>query len=730
MMKKLSQDEVRQIHRAAIESRFDRAALLSGLPRGVDVGIRDAADPAGQMLVDLDHLNDFEPAVGEAPLITWLKNAVLLSPARAQSSIFAAALRTLGVEAPADTGAITTGTVVKPSASLRPPLPLASLGPVSALACELDLVATGHRGGAAALWDSLTGKRISLLVGHGAEVTSLAFSPGGDRLAVATKDGLVRLHERRTGKQQRPLRTPAGGLVALAFHPHGQVLFGVVAGGAVVSWELSSGRKLWTLESRAGVPVSVACIADGLRVARVEGTRTRVLEVRLDGAIPATADINEIASVEHRGLRGAVLDDKGTLLVTVGVDNGVRAWSLPGGELQSERAGATNDAEHIASAGEGRHLAVSTVTGVSGSSMNSSVPWRVLAMDQIGVTAAVLGERGESVWSGASDGVIRRIRLLTGEVDAVRAGHAGSVVALVPSPGGHFVVSVGGDNSVELWDGAAAYRERTLYSLEEAIRSLAMPPDGGAVLCGLSDGQIDVFDIADKHHARVDAHAAPVVALAADGASKRRFASGAADGSVQIWADLARKAGSSWVAHDSAVRSLAFSPSGRLLASGAAKGDLSLWQVDTSSRKHHMAGHRDEVASVAFSPDGNVLASGSMDGTIRLWNARTGASLRTLVGHANGITSVVFDRTGRGLVSGALDGAVHMWDVASGRLVACTLVRSGVEWVTFLPDGTFVGSASLCEGLLREGGRDGAACPVHDASLVTTVLRAMFLGSP
>lgn len=134
------------------------------------------------------------------------------------------------------------------------------------------------------------------------------------------------------------------------------------------------------------------------------------------------------------------------------------------------------------------------------------------------------------------------------------------------------------------------------------------------------------------------------------------------------------------------------------------------------------------MTCAAFSSDGSVLASGSMDGTIRLWNARTGAAMKTLVGHANGVSAVTFDRKGRGLVSGSLDGAVHVWDLATGRLVACTLVRSSIEWATFLPDGTFVGSSSLGEGTVLDDGRGHRDGPVRDADKVTRALRAV-LGS-
>lgn len=357
-MKTLSQKEIRQLHGAALRSRLDRVALLSGLPRMIADGIPSATDPAGQMLVDLNHLNDLEPVTAEAPLITWLNNALVLSTGRVESSVFAAALRALCAEVSLDAGAHDVSRVMQPSRA-RSALPLCSLGRISALDCHQDILATGHRGGAAALWDAATGKRALVFVGHRAAVCSLAFSPSGDRVAVATVDGLVRVHHRKSGKQQRPLRTTAGGARALVFHPHGHVLFGAGADGELVSWDLSTGKKLASLHLPTGVPVSMACPDDRLRVATIEGDLTRVFEVRVLDGRGTFPDAVSVATVEHEGVRDAALDVEAGRLVTVGAGTEIRTWVLPGGRSKLERAGPGGHAERIA-VRAGRHVVVSS----------------------------------------------------------------------------------------------------------------------------------------------------------------------------------------------------------------------------------------------------------------------------------------------------------------------------------------------------------------------------------
>ena len=61
------------------------------------------------------------------------------------------------------------------------------------------------------IWDSATGKELFSLKGHAGEVTSVAFSPDGQRLASGSVDQTVKIWDSATGKELFALKGHAGG---------------------------------------------------------------------------------------------------------------------------------------------------------------------------------------------------------------------------------------------------------------------------------------------------------------------------------------------------------------------------------------------------------------------------------------------------------------------------------------------------------------------------------------
>jgi WD40 repeat protein len=116
------------------------------------------------------------------------------------------------------------------------------------------------------VWDAETGQELYSVKGHASEVTSVAFSPDGSRLASACRDGTVKVWDATTSQEARAV--PAGIL-----SPAGKHLAGAV-GNEVKVWDTQTGRETLTLTGHTARVESVAFSPDGQRLVSAAADRT------------------------------------------------------------------------------------------------------------------------------------------------------------------------------------------------------------------------------------------------------------------------------------------------------------------------------------------------------------------------------------------------------------------------------------------------------------------------
>jgi WD40 repeat protein len=129
------------------------------------------------------------------------------------------------------------------------------------------------------VWDAHTGKELLSLEGHTNMVVSVAFSPGGTRLASASGDRTVKVWDARTGKELFTLKGHTNWLGSVAFSPDGQRLVSASGDKTVKVWDVQTGRELLTLKDTAKVS-NAAFSPDGHRLVTVS-SGVDVLEMLL-----------------------------------------------------------------------------------------------------------------------------------------------------------------------------------------------------------------------------------------------------------------------------------------------------------------------------------------------------------------------------------------------------------------------------------------------------------------
>jgi len=233
------------------------------------------------------------------------------------------------------------------------------------------------------------------------------------------------------------------------------------------------------------------------------------------------------------------------------------------------------------------------------------------------------------------------------------AGHKSFVRWVSFSPDGRTLASASADNTVKLWDVAAAKELATLAGHKDQVGHVSFSPDG------------------------------------------RTLASASADNTVKLWDVAAGKELATLAGHKDFVSHVSFSPDGRTLASASYDNTVKLWDVPGGKELATLAGHKDRVNHVSFSPDGRTLASASQDNTVKLWDVVGAKELATLAGHTGAVWHVSFSPDGRTLASASSDKTVKLWDVAAGKELATLGGHKSTVWhVSFSPDGRTLASAS------------------------------------
>ncbi|KAJ1488016.1 WD40-repeat-containing domain protein, partial [Baffinella frigidus] len=198
--------------------------------------------------------------------------------------------------------------------------------------------------------------------------------------------------------------------------------------------------------------------------------------------------------------------------------------------------------------------------------------------------------------SGGDDKTVKVLRLSTGDLVNILAGHTDAVNAVVYTPDGKHIVSGSADNSIRVWDACT-----------------------GAELCILAG------------------HTDKIRALVIHGTT---LLSAGHDKVVRVWDLVTGEAARTLEGHENAVSCLAFSPDGTRCVSGSFDHNSAVWYPT-------LKGHENVVSRPAFSPDGTRGVSGSFDRCLRVWDVVTGQPSLVLRGHCNFIFATAWSPDGR-----------------------------------------------------------------------------------
>lgn len=547
---------------------------------------------------------------------------------------------------------------------------------------DSKLLATAQ-GESMSFWDGQNGKLLKGPLAQEGPISLIRFNPDGTRIA-ATVRSTVHLWDTRTGKSAGAPLTHNADVVALRFSPNGRFIATMARDNSARVWNAETGTAVTAALTQSSENSDMLeFAADGKRLLVGSAKAFSVWDV--PGGKQLLAPLNQTATISS-----ARLDEHGDRIVTASSDRTARIWSAKTGATIFEPI--VHPAEvRWAGFGKDGGTLVTLLADVTGRVWDvrpgAAQPTRLKGDDA--VTAAQFNRDGGEVMAMTQKSTgVTAVQVWTTSTGKPRIAPRNYESSEPPefSPDGARLVTRS-EKSAQLWDVASGRPLGAPFAHDTFVMSARFSADGTRVVTASQDKTAKIWNAeTDELVGKPFVHEDKLMwaSFSPDG---KRIATSAEDKKIRIWDATSGALVSEWE-YVTYIASGEFSPDGRHLLTWTMDDVTArIWDVEKGEAVGAPLLHTEQVVSAQFSPDGNRIATASNDRTARLWDAVTGKPLTDPLIHPAEVTFVSFSPDGRQIVTGCLDKAIRIWDVESGKLIADAFPGGDTRSAKFSPDG-------------------------------------------
>ena len=515
----------------------------------------------------------------------------------------------------------------------------------------------------------------SVVVGLGAVVQSLAFSPVGLLLAAGLHDGRVvlwQVHEPVEGPEAEAIRAKPAKL------PRGK-LFGLRH-----AWRPSAPHDARTIDAHAGPVVSIAFTYDGSRLITGSHDKTaKIWDVQTSELIQtfAKGHADAITAVgSHLG---------GRRVMTASRDGSARIWNAETGRAIRGYRGHEGPIVAMAVGGD---LLTASEDG-SARLWKAGTGWELRAFRGHTVPSHPVGlsHDGRTMLTFSSGRGPKLWDLVTGQAEDVLPKTDGRWRNAALSADGRLVALAGKDEGVRVtvWDIVAGESVGAFPAGGDQLRTLRFVEGDRWLLTGTAAGPLSLRSVEDLGHGRtILPGALPEVAsgaggrqlLSADGSTSCTFA---APNGARLWDARTGARKAAWQWGNAPARPHTLNRDGSRLLGHGQDRRVRLWNADTGVLFDAIMVGTEGGATASFSHDGTLLATGAQVAThpdgeaaedppgfaVQLWSAKTGRLIRLLPAQASFVSAIRFTGDDQRLVVAAGDIA-RVYETMTGREAA------------------------------------------------------------
>jgi len=495
------------------------------------------------------------------------------------------------------------------------------------------------------IWDIKTGEKVDSLPGHITQVTSIAFTRDGARLASASYDGNVMIWDASSGKRliTFKINESIDGYLTLLFNADGTRLITSDVLGDIFFWDVTtnSPKEIFYRKVRAGGGfVALSLSRDGKLLAVGDNNNISIWDAEFGYDL-------FVLPMEQQTV-GSGFSPDGNYFASGGYGTSIKIWDLSSpGEKLALTAHDGKRVGDVAYSPDGSLLLTESSWTNSLSIWDSSNGKELKSIPVSGICCSVeFNPDGTQLINGSNNGWTTIFDLKTGK--AIRTLYAGDssifVIKAIFNPSGKYIGTANDDGTAKIWDAANGKNILTMTVDTGSVNDIAFSPDGNLLATASTDGSYPVGQV--------------IVWDAASG--KQLFFLGYDPNSPVPWC-------------------LAFSPDGSQLAVGYDDHTVRIWDVSAMKLQTQplfiLRGHSNFVNDVAFSPDGTRLATAGFDGLVKLWDTSSGSEISTFPGHTAEVSGIAFSPDGKYLASVSLYGALRVYYTQIEDLIAAAKQR-------------------------------------------------------
>jgi len=495
---------------------------------------------------------------------------------------------------------------------------------------------------------------IKVINSSGQGLRCVAISPCNTMATTGGEDGVIVLWDLKSGRKVRQFEGHEAAVRSCPFSPAGDRLVSASYDGTVRLWDVESGKCLKIWKQHSDWVTGAAISSDG--------------KLAISGSKDGTVRLWDLSSYRCRKIfkicESEIMavswfpDDTRFVCGTGHPDNKLSVW-----DIKNNKTSIIEFSEHSAPV---RSVDVSKCGQmiVSGSYDNNVIVWDAVDYSPLCFFGKKEeGESGHTEWvrgvaftsdakfvvSVGNDKAINLWNVHLNKHEGIAEGHTGEIMGVVTGPDSQNILTCAAqsDNTLRMWNLECFSGKSECAGQSGNILATAMASDGLLVATGSGHpaGSIEIWNLLKGESQRFICDGLEWVTGLSFSADNAFLASGERDGRIQIWDVNKGVVESTGQEHNNRVLSLAFSPDNLYLVSGGFDGKINLWQRNPLNKLDEILGASGWVNCLAWGGNKRI-AVGFNDGSIKLFEMKKD-SLSTKIkfqAHQNPISSVIFSK--------------------------------------------------------------------------------------